>query len=291
MKNFTYSNSAVAICCLFAFIFIFSGCQRDDMSDRNTDAGTTFSLLRSGDCEADCIAPGGPYFDTQDSKVISWGGRYNNANTKRIDVKYYNTETQLVLEIRSTTGWNDLLINGVSSWTGGPVAANAWGVYSVPLDSDWQACDAVAFALQVAGQGPPATFDVNYNLIGVCDDGCETEFTGEAISCGSTREAIFTFTPDADQEYIKIQGGLTNFTGADAIVTVSGGNLTASQSTPGGSSNRVIKVEGSVAECETVIIHIIWNSTSSGGVITGDWSAKDGNGIEFAPAVPGLECE
>ncbi len=122
-------------------------------------------------------------------------------------------------------------------------------------------------------------------------DGCETSFTGEAISCTNQREAVYHFTSEDDLSYIKIQGGLTNFTGADAVVTVTGGNLAVSQWTPGGSSNRIIKVEGSVAACETITITITWNSTNSGGIITGSWSVKDANGVDVAPSVAGLECE
>ena len=66
--------------------------------------------------------------------------------------------------------------------------------------------------------------------------------------------------------------------------------MTQSQWTPGGSTNRVIKVEGNVGECETITIRITWNSTNSGGIITGSWSVKDSNGVEVAPAVAGLTC-
>lgn len=291
MEKFTSSNSGVAIYCLLAMVFTFTACQKDDTLEKTDSSQKTFSLVRAGDCRSDCIAPGGPYFDVQDLQTISWGGRYGDANTKTVKIKYYNTETHLVIEVKSTHSWSDLIINGVSSWTNGPVAAETWGVYSVPLDADWQACDALEFKLEVAGQGPPVGFNIVYNLIGVCDDGCDTEFTGEALACGSTREAVYTFTPDADHDYIKIQGGLTNFTGDDAVVTVTGGNLSVSQSTPGGSSNRVIKVEGSVTECETVVIHVVWNSTSSGGITTGSWSVKDQNSIDLAPAVLGLQCQ
>nr|WP_294938490.1 hypothetical protein [uncultured Flavobacterium sp.] len=290
MKKITTSNSGVAIYCLLAMTLILTACQKDEMTDKNNNSQKTFSLLRTGDCESDCIAPDGPYFDIQDSKMVYWGGRTNTSNSKKVDIKYYNTETHFVMEVKSTNNWSDLVINGVSSWTGGPVAAGTWGVYSVPLDSGWQACDMINFTLAVTGNGPPASFDVEYKLIGICYDGCESSFTGEALSCGSTREAIYTFTADADQDYIKIQGGLTNFTGEDAVVTVSGGNLSVTQSTPGGGSNRIIKVEGSVSECEVIIVHVIWNSTNSGSVITGSWSVKDDGGIELAPAVPGLSC-
>ena len=120
---------------------------------------------------------------------------------------------------------------------------------------------------------------------------CETSFTGEANACGNEREAVFTFTSEDAQDYIKIQGGLTNFTGADAEVTVTDPTgMTVSQWTPGGSTNRVIKVEGGIDACETITIRIRWSSTNSGGVITGSWSVKDANGVDLAPAVEGLTC-
>jgi hypothetical protein len=120
---------------------------------------------------------------------------------------------------------------------------------------------------------------------------CETSFSGEAISCSTEgRSAVFTFTSSEAQDFIKIQGGLTNFTGDDAIIEISGGNLTASQSTPGGGTNRVIKIEGSVDACETITITITWNSSNSGGIITGNWSVKDENGVEIATSVEGLTC-
>jgi hypothetical protein len=66
----------------------------------------------------------------------------------------------------------------------------------------------------------------SYSLYGVCaNKGCETSFTGEAIACGNQREAVYTLTSKDAVSNFKIQGGLTNFTGADAVVTVTGGSI------------------------------------------------------------------
>ena len=132
----------------------------------------------------------------------------------------------------------------------------------------------------------------SYNLYGVCPLTKDVKLLlpGKPSPAVLSREAVYTFISADDQSYFKIQGGLTNFTGADAEVTVEGGITTDTQWTPGGSTNRVIKVEGSVGECETITIRIRWNSTNSGGIITGNWSVKDGNGVEIAPAVAGLTC-
>ncbi|UOK41820.1 MULTISPECIES: hypothetical protein [Flavobacterium] len=303
MKRFTYQKSKLALFCLLTLTVFFNACQHEDHEDitgRASDSTTTTGLLPSGNCETDCIVPGGPYFETQDSRIVTWGGRYNDANSKTVEIKYYNTETHFVLQVKSTNGWSDLLINEQSVWTGGHVAPNVWQSYSYLLPPGWKACDPIDFDLKVAGNGQPAVFDnVLYNLIGICDDGCETSFTGEAISCDDTREAIYTFTADADQDYIKIQGGLTNFTGEDAVIAFLDeegneienlDNLVVSQRSPGGSSNRVITVEGSVSECETITIRIRWNSDNGGDVITGEWSVKDENGLELADPITGLQC-
>lgn len=290
-KNTNTTRFLIAFSYLFILFFLIFSCQEEGLKDnRNIIVNPYFSLVGFGNCESDCIVPDGPYFEKTDQQIESWGGQNNNKFSKTTEIKYFNTETHFILQVRSNYGWSDLIINGVSSWTNRPVLPNLWGTYTFPLDEGWQACDVESFTLQVAGNGPPANLNVSYSLIGLCDS-CETSFIGESISCDSSREAIYTFTSEEDLEYIKIQGGLTNFTGEDAIVTVSSDNLTASQSIPGGSSNRVIKVEGSVSACETVTIHVTWNSTNSGGVITGNWSVKNLNGVEIAPFVAGLECD
>ncbi|MGX7666408.1 hypothetical protein [Flavobacterium pedocola] len=284
MKKINYSNSSVAIYCLSVCFFMLTACQPEESIETNvTSDKSSQTLARAGDCNSECIVPGGPYFENSESKVINWGNR-----TKTIEVKYYNTETHFVVMAKSTNGWADLLKNSVSVWTAGSVAANTWATYSYPLPSGWEACDLESFVLEVAGNGPPAKFVVDYNLIGVCNDGCETEFTGDVLASGDTKEAVYTFTANSDYDYIKIQGGLTNFVGTNAIVTVTGGNLEVSQSTPGGSTNRIIKIKGSVSECEKITIHVTWNSINTDGIITGDWSVKNRLGSDITHPVNAL---
>ena len=117
------------------------------------------------------------------------------------------------------------------------------------------------------------------------DSTCEASFTGEVITCDSSRQVVFTFVPDQDWNHVKIQGGLTNGTLEDAVITVEGADLDVSQKTPGNSTNRVIKLEGSVEACVPIVITITWNSTNQGDVITGEWSATGGF------VVDGLECQ
>lgn len=294
MRKFSKIQMILLSVFVMSSVIGFLSCENEIESNRNpssTNENLSLLIPSNGNCQDNCIEVGGPYYVNQDQVTVSWGGPQQNNNSKVIDIRYYNTEDNFVLEVKSSSGWSDLVIDGVSSWTNGPVVANSWGTYSFPLTSGWQACDAVNFSLSVSGNGPPASFSVSYNLFPVCSDGCDTSFSGEAISCDDTREAVYTFIASEDQSYIKIQGGLTNFTGADAVVTVSGGNLVVSQWTPGNSTNRIIKVEGDVAACEEVMITIQWNSTNSGGIITGDWSVKGSDGSDIAPAVAGLSCD
>lgn len=135
------------------------------------------------------------------------------------------------------------------------------------------------------------------------------EFTGAAVSCGTSREANFVFGSEEGVGYFKIQGGLTNFTGDNATVYINGvevdfntisddewatgtvGGYTVGQRTPGNSSNRNIRVVGGLGECEVVVVRIVWDSSNTGGTITGEWSVKDANGVELALPVADLSCD
>ena len=113
---------------------------------------------------------------------------------------------------------------------------------------------------------------------------CEAAFTGEAISCDSAREVVFTYISAEDLDHLKIQGGLTSGVQGDPVVTVEGADLEVTMKTPGNSSNRVIKLEGSVEACTEVTITITWVSTKDDSEITGEWSAGE---LYVDP----LECE
>ncbi len=243
-----------------------------------------YDLTPYVNCNEFCIAKVSPiYYRKSEHQTVSWGGD----KSKTIHIKYFNTETHFVLQVLSTAGFSDLVIDGVSS--GIKAAMNTWGTYSYALADGWQACDDANLKLQVAGNGAQGVFDVNYKLVGLCDDdACENKFTGKAMSCGTSREAEYTFTSKDAISNLIIQGGLTNFTGEDAEVTVTGGTFNKSQKTPGGSSNRVITVEGSIAACETIKINVKWISGNKGGLITGDWTAI-GTGITV-DQIAGLTC-
>ncbi|RTY94937.1 hypothetical protein [Flavobacterium sp. GT3R68] len=291
MKNFIKTHSFFIIFSfLFLLILLLLSCQREDIQYA-TGARNNPNYLRTEyqNCEAHCIIENGLYFEKSAQKIITWGGAHNNKFTKTIDIRYFNTERDFVIRVRSSNGWNDLMIDGVSSWTHGPVAAGVWQTYSYPLHENWQQCNLESFRLKVGGNGPAADFFISYNLVGVCDP-CETLFIGEALSCGSTREAVYTLTSAEDLSYVNIEGSLIDFTGPNALITILGGNLASTQSISGPISNRIIKIKGSLRACETAIIHVSWNATNYGGPITGNWSVRGTNQGDIAPVITGLRC-
>lgn len=276
-------------------------------------------LAGGGDCTTDCIdeTSGDLFAATGTSPTVNFGGG-PAASSKTLSVSVWNTLTTIEYRITITgTGTTfqagnlqyfdetidpntQLPIGWVTADGGGSLVANVAYVVSRPLTEGWEACDVVTEQWRQVGGGSPVSLgDVSYSLIGECSS-CDivgNEFTGAAVSCGTSREANFVFGSEEGVGYFKIQGGLTNFTGADAVVTIFDGlvdvtsSYSVSQRTPGGSSNRVITVEGtSLGECGSIRVNITWGSSNTGGVITGSWSVKDADGIEYAPEVPGLSC-
>jgi hypothetical protein len=298
------TTSTLAILMAFITTFVIVSCQKNDLKNAPGDNVTgkaptsivqqeTTTPVILPDCNTHCIDPGGPYVESTGSNTQTWGNPANPQHWKTVSYVAYNTATSFIVEVTFTHSGGNASNEVKVTAFGLPqsvatLASGATATFTFALPAGWNACDNVPFTIRQEGQNSPMNLSYSYNLYGICaNKGCETSFTGEAIACGNAREAVYTFTSKDAVSYFKIQGGLTNFTGADAIVTVTGGSTTDSQWTVGGSSNRVIKVEGSVGECETITIHITWNSTNSGGVITGSWSLKDANGVELAPPLLG----
>lgn len=223
------------------------------------------------DCESVCIESGSDdYYPQVDEQIVTWGNA-KNPSTKTVSVEYYNTETHFVLKVKSTEGWSDLVIDGTSKWMNGPVAPNSWGIYEVELPDNWSACNDYDFSLQVTGNGPSATFNVKYKLIGVCA-GCDYEMTGEVACDGYARTATFVYIP-AESGWAVIQGGLT----AGAI------NISTLSTTNANSNAGVRAWEGYVEACVPVTVEVTWEYEKYNGKgdrivedgnVIGDWTAK-----------------
>ena len=221
---------------------------------------------------------------------------------RSLNVKVWNTlttiEYRFTLSSDGENGGNLQFYDEVSgTWvTHGSLTIGTTYSVSRALPNGWVAGNVITEQWRNVGGGgnPLEAGDVSYALIGECSD-CDivgNEFTGEAVSCGSDREVNFTFASEEGSNYFKMQGGLTNFTGDNAVISVTGGiNLSIVQSIPGSSSNRRITLEGEIRECETITLNIKWTSTNSDPIITGNWSVKDADGLELAPEVAGLTCD
>jgi hypothetical protein len=267
-------------------VVIFS-CQKSESPKKTSHTKDQINSLKNDDdCATECIQIGGPYIEVADQQNIQFGKK----NGKVVDIIYYNTETDFIVEVRSTVGWSNVLINGKPQWSGDPVAPGQWEIFSRPLDIDWKACDPVNFDLKVVGDGVSANFEVKYNLIGICDGDCKPKFYGQPISCGPDREAIYTFIPSDDYKNISIQGNLLNFKGEDASIEVIGADLKSTQWDLDAGDLRHILIAGDIQACIPIKIKIKWHSTSFSKIITSEFVVKTEDGTELAPAIEGLEC-
>src|SRR5688572_17689989 len=179
------------------------------------------------DCWSTCISPEGPYIESSGSKTQTWGN-INDPHWKTVNYVAYNTATSFIVKVTFThsggNASNDVSVTAFgSTQLIETLASGAEHTFTFDLPSVWNACDNVPFAIYQEGQNSPINMSCSYNLYAVCPADCETSFTGEAKACGTAREAEYTFVSEDAQGYFKIQGGLTNFTGTDAIVEVNGG--------------------------------------------------------------------
>jgi len=270
-------------------VVIFS-CQKEEFPKRSTKDSSQLNSLKNDDCSTQCIQVGGPYVEVTDHQHIPYGVSDKETRGKDVDIIYYNTETDFVIKVRSTAGWSNLLIDGKPQWSGSPVLPGHWEMFSRPLDIDWKACDPIKFKLTVTGFGGPASFLIDYNLIGICGGDCQPNFYGEAVSCGPEREVVYTYIPGEDFENISIQGDLLDFKGEDASIEVIGAELKTTQWSLEEEGMRHVLIGGNVSKCEPIRIKIKWRASSYSRVITGKFVVSSEDGTELAPAIEGLEC-
>ncbi len=168
------SKMFLIVSSIFICLIIWQSCQKDDEHETLYSDVETMQLKCATvyDCSTVCIDPDdAEYFVAHDQIVVGWGGPEKNKFNKTVDVKYYNTLTHFVLQVMSSNGIADVLIDDVSVKNFyGTVPPDTWQEINFPLANDWQACDTWAFELQITGFGPPAFFGVEYNLIGECEE-------------------------------------------------------------------------------------------------------------------------
>lgn len=214
-----------------------------------------------------------------------------------------------------TLDWDD--VTGFINFNGGPITYNF-----IPTQTSTNIDEIYKFRISYApgtGQdadkcpggtyngGPSTAIDVV-----VVDASCSIDgyaFTGTVLNCAQTGRSVeYEFGSEDGVGYFKMQGGLNNFTGDNATVYINGtlvdfngisddgwaqgtvGGFTIGQRTPGESTNRNIRVEGSLGECAGVKVRIVWNTTNGGNTLTGSWSVKDNGGVDLAPPLADLFC-
>jgi surface protein len=179
VKKITISSKRIncfkaSIAFLTCLLYLISpSCLKED-GLLQTPLASEIMMLKSVpitfDCSINCINPDDPEcFVVTDKLTVGWGGLKNTKFNKTINVRYYNTLTHFVLEVMSSNGFANVLKDEVSIKNfKGTIPPDTWQEFAFPLDEDWKACDKYNFTLKVTGNGPPAYFNVEYQLIGAC---------------------------------------------------------------------------------------------------------------------------
>lgn len=202
------------IMAIVAMALVMNSCQEDEMVTHMQTADNTalvIHALKSAGNETGCIDLNNPvYFKQTLEQVVNWGNK-KKPFSKTVTIVLYNTETDFVIEVMSTDGWANLILDGVSVWGQGKVSPSSWGVYSYPLSEGWGAGDQVVHQLKVAGNGPQACFDISYTLVGICT----TQFGSMTDNEGKNYETVVV----GELEWMRDNLGTLHFNNGEEIPT------------------------------------------------------------------------
>jgi uncharacterized protein (TIGR02145 family) len=155
---------------MLVMALVIMGCDSIVDQQKEADSGIATSDI-SGVLSVDvstieCIDPdAGEYHVVSESKTVEWGNR--DPFEKTVDIEYYNTLTEFVLRVKSTEAIADVLVDDESIKNfDGTIEAGDWQEFTFDLDEG----DTQSFSLKVAGSGPPAEFEVDYEILGECDE-------------------------------------------------------------------------------------------------------------------------
>ena len=164
---------------VFAALFfggvLFHSCQKEEIQHKEKlqegidHAEYWLKTTDGGNCNTDCIdleADPVMYFPKTDQETVQWGGPQGTNNSKVIDLEYYNTETHFVIKFKSSHEPQNLYIDDV--WILEHKEIGTWAIHTIELEDGWKACDPIHYDVRVEGSGPPADFDLEYALIGIC---------------------------------------------------------------------------------------------------------------------------
>ncbi len=224
---------------------IMTSCSKDESTNLvEKNQLTLKSASVMPDCETEFIVDNTPVFRT-DFQTISWGGG-KTPKSKTVTIEYGNNLTHFILKVTSTDGFSDLVINGISVWTGGPVADSVTATYSVLLPEGWERCDDMSYTLKVTGNGPQAVFAVEYALLD--EQPCEEDFSYVANGDDSY---TFYYTPEVDLNDVLVEFTFPQADNVDFGVNEHG------FTNNGGGNSSVWSAIMDFTECETVSFTVI----------------------------------
>ena len=150
----------------------FWACQKEDPLTQTPESESETGItLKSDpiDCSTHCIDPDDPvYCEKEQEKTVTWGNP-RNPHSKTVEIVYFNTIEAFILKVTSSEDIANLLVDEVSvKEFSNPLPADTEYELTLPLPNDWQVCDNFSFEFSVIGNGPPAYFDVEYQLVGEC---------------------------------------------------------------------------------------------------------------------------
>ena len=149
--------------------FLITSCESITDHEKTLDSHAASSAVELNNT-IECINPDDPDYDEKfDDKTVTWG---NGKQTKTVEINYYNSLEDFVLKVRSDRGISDILMDGatIKNFNGTIQPDENWHEIMLSLGDEWQAGDLMEFDLEVAGVGPSAFFEVDYELLGECVD-------------------------------------------------------------------------------------------------------------------------
>jgi len=149
--------------------FLITSCESITDHEKTLDSHAASSAVELNNT-IECINPDDSDYDEKfDDKTVTWG---NGKQTKTVEINYYNSLEDFVLKVRSDRGISDILMDGatIKNFNGTIQPDENWHEIMLSLGDEWQAGDLMEFDLEVAGVGPSAFFEVDYELLGECVD-------------------------------------------------------------------------------------------------------------------------
>lgn len=211
---------------ILALAVVFNACQKDEILPTDFDLKKGKAKIENPapmaltleenlfvypeSCGDVCIDLDNPfyYYVTGQS---DW--QYFGNQSKQISYIAYNTEEKFVILVTAGGDFNadatyTVTFEGETAVKNLQGAGNLTFEFDLPLD--WEACQEVSFSIYQEGGSNPVSLSADYNLIGICEFGCEESFYYVENTDGTY---TFTYIPAED-----MVDALVVFTFAQGVV-------------------------------------------------------------------------